>query len=244
MLGVTVAWLWQSGRIDALAGRIGHGLLQVTADAGFAVRAVYVEGRVSSTREELLTALRVDLGDPILAVDLARAQRALADLPWVAAASLERRLPGTLHIRLAERQPMALWQVNRRLVVIDGDGVVLADRDLGRFADLPIVVGENAPAQAPGLMAALARVPSVAAQVEAAVWMGDRRWDLKLASGIRVRLPELGFDQALLRLAEVATEDRLLDRNIVAIDLRLPDRLVVQTVALTVPPRKPGNRGT
>src|SRR3712207_7201936 len=50
-------------------------------------------------------------------------------------------------------------------------------------------------------------------------------------SGVDIRLPETDMGDALKHLAELEAKQPFLDRDIVAVDLRLPDRLVVQTTA-------------
>ncbi len=239
-IGVGSVWALRTGRIADAGDALGVGLVTLAADAGYRVGEVFVEGRIATERRDLLAALDVTLGDPIFGIDLARLRTRLERLPWVGGALVERRLPDVVYVRLTERRPMALWQHNQQVVVIDRAGEVLTDREIGRFAWLPIVVGAEAPGNAPALLADLARVPAIAQRVEAAVWVGNRRWDLKLTNGIRVRLPEDNIAAALARLGRAAARDALLDRDIVAIDLRLPDRLVVQTSSVVLPRPKAG----
>src|SRR3546814_7137808 len=99
-------------------------------------------------------------GRPILAIDPAAARAALEALPWVAAASVERQLPGTVYIRLTEREPLALWQDQGVIQVIDRDGAVIPGVEPRRFAHLPLVVGPDAPAHAERLIAVMDSEPS------------------------------------------------------------------------------------
>lgn len=222
-------WLWQTGHMARAAEVVASGTLELTADAGFKVREVLVAGRIASSRTDLVNAARVNVGDPILGIDLARIRSDLEDLPWVRAAAVERRLPDVLFISLTERQPLALWQHENRLSLIDREGTVLTNRNLERFGRMPIVVGGEARVRAAALLDDLATQPSIRDQLDAAIWVGNRRWDLQLKGGIRVRLPEEGVRPALARLADAVKVGGLLDRAVVAIDLRIPDRLVVQT---------------
>ncbi|CAK0761135.1 cell division protein FtsQ [uncultured Gammaproteobacteria bacterium] len=230
--GGTGFLLWKSGRLNGLANTAGEVLLQASAVAGLKVDEVLVEGRIGSDRTQLLNAIQAKRGDPILGIDLHQARADLEKLPWVVSATVERRLPDTLYIRLTERKPMALWQHDHKLVLIDRDGNILSDQGIERFARLPIVVGADAPANAPALLAMLAAEPVIAARVEAAVRVSGRRWDLRLDNGIDVRLPETDVPAALHRLAGLTASESLFDRDIVAIDLRLADRMVVRTNAV------------
>ena len=60
------------------------------------------------------------------------------------------------------------------------------------------------------------------------VRVGGRRWDLRMKNGITVRLPEQNVDRAWARLAEAEHRQKLLRRDVILIDLRLGDRMVVR----------------
>src|SRR3546814_9628127 len=70
---------------------------------------------VCSADLELLAALGIGRGEPILRFDPDAAHEAILALPWVKTASVERRLPDTIFVRIEERRPMALWQNERQL---------------------------------------------------------------------------------------------------------------------------------
>jgi cell division protein FtsQ len=97
-----------------------------------------------------------------------------------------------------------------------------------RFATLPLVVGKGAETRARDFLALLDRYPQVRSVTKAAIFVGERRWNLRLADGLDVRLPENDVGNALATLSKLDQEDKLFSRDIVAVDMRLPDRLVVQ----------------
>jgi cell division protein FtsQ len=68
----------------------------------------------------------------------------------------------------------------------------------------------------------------VRAVTKAAVLVGERRWNLRLKDGVDIRLPENDAGDALAALSRLNREDQLFSRDIVAVDMRLPDRLTVQ----------------
>ena len=105
---------------------------------------IEVEGRTTTDTATILAALGAHAGTPILAVNPARAKEQLEALPWVRSAAIERRLPGTIYVRLVERTPLAVWQHDGKQELIDRDGTVIPVSDLSRFARLPTVVGGDA----------------------------------------------------------------------------------------------------
>ena len=213
--------------------------LVASARVGLSVQQVLVDGRVETPAADVLHVLEVSRNAPILAFDPADAKAQLEKLPWVKTASVERRLPNIVYVRLVERQPLALWQRNGKLTLIDHDGVEIRGADLQRFASLPIVVGDGAPKHAADLLALVAKEPDLARRVTAAVRVSDRRWNLRLDLGggrtIDALLPETNPAAAWERLAELKRKQGLFDHNIIAVDLRFPDRLIVR-VAQPTPP--------
>ena len=112
--------------------------------------------------------------------------------------------------------------------MIAEDGAVLEPYLSSRFVSLPLVVGEGADTQARDFLAMLARYPQIRVQTRAAIFVGERRWNLRLKDGLDIRLPEHDVGNALAALSQLDEEERLFSRDIVAVDMRLPDRLVVQ----------------
>lgn len=210
--------------LDFVADR----MLDGTARLGLVVTDVKVEGRETTDRDTILAALGAAPGTPILAVSPTRAKGLLEKLPWVHSAVVERRLPDTLYVRLVERKPLALWQHNGKLELIDREGAVIPVTHLDRFAKLPMVVGEHAASHAAELLDILSTEPDLASRVSAAIRVGDRRWNLRIDNAIDVLLPADSPASAWAQLASLERSTAILKRDVQVIDVRLPDRLVVR----------------
>lgn len=237
-------WLWRGGWVARAAGAVTDQVIAASVRLNFTVQEVMVLGRRETARKDLLAALGVDRGTPILALDLDAARHRVERLPWIRAASIERLLPDTLVLRVTERRPLALWQNKSRFSLIDRDGAVIPDRHVERFAGLPVVVGKDAPAHAAELLATLGTQPSLMPRVKAAVWVGGRRWNVVLDNGIDVRLPEDDPGAAWARLAEFQRRHQVLARDIRVLDLRLPDRLIIRRPPRGDPAAKAPGRET
>lgn len=225
---VALGWVAVVGRGDDLGVRLG----EIAGRFGLHVRQVVVEGRTKTPDLVLHKALAVQTGDSILAVDLAAARARIEAVQWVAHATVARRLPGTILVRLEERSPFAVWQHDGRFVLIDREGNVVTDSDVAAFAhELPLVVGAGAPEAAAGLIDALNQQPSLLPKVSAIVRVGGRRWNIRTTTGTDVLLPEGAEGAALKRLAQIQASDGVLDRPLAAIDMRLPDRLTLRPLA-------------
>jgi len=232
------AWLaWRDGVFSDYLDDFDEIVLEATANRGFVVGEVLIEGRRETEREAALQALGIVRGDALFGVDLAQARLSLENLPWVERAWVERRWPDIVRVRLVEREPLAIWQNDRKFTVIDRAGRPLADADdlarkgNKRIETLPQVVGPEAPAHVGELLAALDGVPDIRRRFASASWVGDRRWNLRLDNGILVKLPEGDVRDALDRLSRTQAREKLFDRDLVEVDLRQGDRMVLRSGA-------------
>jgi cell division protein FtsQ len=200
----------------------------IANSAGFRIATVAINGRKQLTQDEVLAIGGVNGRSSLLFLDAATVRDKLKANPWIGEATVLKLYPGRLQIDITERTAFALWQRDGRLSVIADDGTVLEPYVARRFLALPLVVGKGAETRARDFLALLARYPQVQSVTKAAILVGERRWNLRLKDGLDVRLPENDAGNALAALSKFDKEDRLFSRDIVAIDMRLPDRLTVQ----------------
>lgn len=241
-IGVGGALGWRSGALQGATAGVQARIVAASAAFGLTVQDVLVEGRAETPRDDILAALALARGTPLLTVDPEAARARIEALPWVKTAVVERHLPDTIFVRLTERAPVALWQKDGKLALVDADGRVLTRDDLGRFRELPIVIGEDAPRAARSILGVLAAEPELYHRIEALTYVGARRWDVRLAGGIQIQLPESDPGRAWAKLADADRREQLLARDITAVDMRLPDRLVVR-LANPPPETKPARKG-
>lgn len=228
LLGVTAYGAIRGDHIDAIRGAIKDAGDAAANAAGMRIATVSLSGQRQVSREEIFAAAGVTDHSSLLFLDVAQARAKLEAIPWIAEATVRKLYPDRLQITVTEREAFALWQRQGKVSVIAADGTVLGAQVEPRLASLPFVVGNGAAAKARGFLAVLDRYPAIRDQVRASILVADRRWNLRLKNGIDVRLPDSGIEQALETLARFDREKSLLSRDIVAVDLRLPDRLTVR----------------
>ena len=195
---------------------------------GFHISEIALAGEREVSREDILALAGVTGRSSLLFLDAAQTRVRLLTNPWIAQAAVLKLYPGRLRIEIKERTAYALWQRDGRVYVIAADGTVLETFVPARFATLPLVVGEGAAHGAQDILDLLKRYPTIAKWVDASVLVAERRWNLRLKSGVEVLLPERDPAHALATLVELDSSKRLLSRDIVKVDLRLSDRVTVR----------------
>jgi len=223
------AWFFLSDADTHTSDWVNTKIVDATASLGFEVDNVMIEGRAYTDPEILKAIINVQKGEPLFAFDPSEAKKSIEEIAWVETAHVERRLPDTLYISLNERKPLALWQKDKKLKLIDQYGEVIPVTNLAPFKNLVIVLGENAPQNAEELFQQLVGEPEIFKRIESVGLIADRRWDVIFKNDLRVKLPEQDVAFAISRLAKAQTDDKILDKDLTGIDLRDPQRMIVST---------------
>lgn len=196
--------------------------------AGFKIASLEITGRRQLSEAEVLALAGITDRTSLLFLSVDDAQRKLEASPWIAQATIRKFYPGHLDVTITERNAYAVWQHSGELHVIAADGTVLGPLGDRKITGLPLVVGPGAATRARAIVTALEAQPVLREQLRAAVLVAERRWNLKLKSGLDVRLPEADFERALETLVALDRDRRILSRDLTAIDLRVADRVTVR----------------
>jgi cell division protein FtsQ len=107
----------------AAAGVVAFGMTRTPL---LDVDRVAVVGAVRTVPDDVIGAASIPSGQALLDVDLVAIERRVDDLPWVAAVDATRHWPGTVLIRVDERQPVAVVPTDaQEWAVLSGDGRLL-----------------------------------------------------------------------------------------------------------------------
>lgn len=230
IVGIVAAAVGGIAILLGVPAMAGQKAAEVAANAGFEVQKVEVRG---VERMDELPVYNIALGQvdrSMLSLDLPKVRDEMLKLGWVKDARISRRLPDTLVVDIVERDPVAVWQHDGQLHLIDVQGVVLQSVSTDAMPDLPLVVGPDANRQTAGLNKLMENAPALKPMLAGATWVGNRRWDLRFQSGETLSLPEgdRASATALVNFARMDGVNRLLGRGIVKFDMRDPDRFILR----------------
>ncbi|MER2264685.1 cell division protein FtsQ/DivIB [Methylobacterium oxalidis] len=244
---VAVTGFIASGRYEAFVAEHGRPLDIAARVAGFGVERVTISGISRMYEREVLQAAGIDGRSSVVFLDVNEVRERLMRVPLIASASVRKLYPNEIVINQVEREPAALWQKNGEISVIAADGTVIDTMRDDRYASLPLVVGEEANTRLGEYLALIGAAGALGERVKAGTFVSGRRWTLKL-DGVDVRLPESGAAAALARLVRLEREAKILEKDIIAVDLRMPDRVVVrlteEAAAVRAESQKKPKKGT
>jgi cell division protein FtsQ len=228
LMASAVTGLINGGHFETFRATYGEPRHVLARMLGLGVDHITISGIAELHEHEVLQAAGIDGRMSLAFFDAGAAREALEAQPLIREANVRKIYPGEISISITEREPYALWQKNGELFVISQDGTVIEQMRDARFVHLPLVVGDKANLKAREYVALLGEVGAMRNRIKGATLVSGRRWNVKFDNGVDVRLPENGAPEAMARLARLDKEQKILDRDVIAIDLRQEDRVTLR----------------
>jgi cell division protein FtsQ len=191
----------------------------------FQLRHVEVDGQRYVLPADILARLRVDTNTSVW-TDLGVLERRVAEHPQVRAVTIDRRLPGTLVVRLTENLPVALVPTRAGLAAVDAQGELLPIDPSRTDVDLPVL--QRADTALLALLSELRAVhPRLFDRIGTARHTGRDEVTFTLAS-LAVRAPA---GVSARRLADIIPVEQDLARRrarVAELDLRFRDQVIAR----------------
>ena len=228
VIGIIPLWFFNdNNHLHSLQSYFEISNLKISnLDSKIKLKEIHLIGRENISKELIIQELGLNSQTSMISINLKSLNEKLQAIKWVKSSIIERRLPDTIIIKLEEYKPFALLQVNDGHIVISSDGKRII-KDNGKFSYLPVINGNGSEKHASKMLDMLSSEPNLFHQVWAISFIGKRRWDVSLRSGIKIKLPEQNPLAAWTKLSEIDRLEAILSREFDVIDMRKSDHLVL-----------------
>lgn len=206
--------------------------LDLSAFIGLRIDDVYVEGRQNASAFQVAEVVKAKSGQPILAFNIDEIQEKLERIDWIKSAVVQRRLPGILYVKLNERKPIAVWNHQNQFFLVDTEGAAITPESLEKFKSLPLISGTDAAIHAPAIINVIDKFPEIRKSLTSISRIRGRRWDLVLAKGMVVKLPEENLEEALGKVSLLLEQKRINPDQVSVVDLRIPKQIILKLTNL------------
>jgi len=191
----------------------------------FLVNLLAIDGASPDLDAAIRTTLALPLPQSSLDLDLEAARAKIAQLSAVGDVAVRVQSGGVLQVTIQEREPAFVWRDGAGIWLIDDIGTPIAEiSDRNDRADLPLIAGDGAAKAIAEARQILTSAGPLLPRLRGLVRMGERRWDIVLDRDQRILLPVNQPVLALERLIALDQAQDLLNRDVLAIDLRLQAR--------------------
>lgn len=220
---------WMGGGLGAFGKKMDNGFTVILHSVGLTVDRIDVEGVDEKLKDKVLQEARLSPGQSMLSADPYAIRQRLEKMAVVGRVSVHRLWPNQVVIVAEAREPMALWRKDGQWSVIDQSGQAFAAAGAEQYLHLPRLDGEKAPEAAAHFISALSDFPELAARLESARRIGERRWDIRFKGGVELALPEDDhMKDALASVNLLHVQSRMLELAVTHIDARDPTHLALR----------------
>ncbi len=228
-------------------GMGGGGLLvKVTLDSNlFRIDTVQIEGPQRVSKDELLALADIGLGTSIFDLDLDMVGRKIEENPWVLTADVQRIFPRAVMVKVTEREPRALINLDY-LYYVDDHGDIFKVLEKNDSLDYPVITGISRafllehPDKTQSRLAGVARfIDRLSDRREftledvSEVHIGESEGIIlyTASGGVPIRMGDDGFEDKLNRLERIYGELKPRLPVLRYIDLQVMDRVIVKLEA-------------
>jgi cell division protein FtsQ len=106
----------------------------------FNAQKIRIDGIHRLSVEQVMNQAGIQKGMNVLSVNISLCRKHLLAHPWVAKASVQRRLPDTFHIRITEHEPIAVLDLGKQYI-LSSHGTIFKSWEAADPMDLPHVSG-------------------------------------------------------------------------------------------------------
>jgi len=215
-------------RRDAMFGHYLQARDMIAMQPAFMVGQLEINGATGTLDEDIREVLSLDFPISCFDLDAMQIRAAVLELDPVANVNVQMG-GGILQLDVTERVPAFVWRHEDGLDLLDATGALVRPIEARNDApNLPLILGQDVQdhmLQAQSIIDALA---PIAGRLRGLVRIGARRWDVVLDRDQTIALPADQPVPALLRVLALHEAEKLLDRDIQVVDLRLPRRPVMR----------------
>lgn len=195
---------------------------------GFVLQNVFLEGQDYTSSQDILKALGIKIGDPILLISVKEIKNNLEKLEWIKVAVVDREFPGNIYIGISERVPIGIGQYNKKLFLFDKEGKMINQKDLTPFLHLPVVISEDLGLYINNLYNIIRKDEALFKKITSVIRVSERRWNIRFQGDMEVKLPEYKIEETWNKLITLNKNNQLFNENILSIDLRVPSKIFVE----------------
>ena len=229
MLSIATYGLTNDNIREQFTTTLEEARMSIQSRPEFQVELMKVDGATQDVATQIRKTLNLTF--PLNSFDLVLEdiKDQIEQLESVKTAGIFLRAGGVLEVQIDERLPVVLWRTGPELEMLDEDGEragVITSR-LDRM-DLPLIAGEAAEEQIDEAMELYARAKPIHNRLRGLRRMGLRRWDMILDRGQTIQLPEENAVEALQRVLALNAAQKILDRDIVSVDMRDATRPILR----------------
>ncbi len=162
----------------------------------------------------------------LLSLKLKKIKEILEQEQWIKRVNAKKVYPSTLVLDIIENDPYAILRDNGKYYLVDIDGTIITEKNKDyELENFIIISGDESPPALKGIIKELnIHFSELISQLNKLDFVERRRWNITLKNNLLIKLPDSKIDTALKNLKDLFINEKVLQSNIIEIDLRIEGR--------------------
>jgi cell division septal protein FtsQ len=180
------------------------------------------------SEKEILSFFDLFIGKSILLIPIKKTSEEILAIQWIKNISIESDYKNTIKISLEEEVPLGIYYNNNQKILFSNNLKILEIMDnKKKFSGLITFYGKNSIYNSKALLLDLD--DKFKDSVERAIFIANRRWNLKLSNQILLKLPQNNIKEAIIRYKMIYKNSSNKDlKKIESIDLRILNQAIIK----------------
>ena len=188
---------------------------------------VWVTGLNNELKENIIIAIHHDIGDSINSINLNKIKERIDKLYWVKHSKVIIYPHGIMEILIDEYIPFAIFIDSENYFLVNKNGYKFLKIKENQYSNLFKISGEESLQSISDLKNLIYFIDSISLDLDEAVRIDSRRWDLFFNDDIHIKLPAVNSLPVLKKFINF-DYNSLEFNNIRFIDLRIPNRIIIK----------------
>ena len=191
------------------------------------VNEVWITGLNFEEKENIISSLKFNIGDPIYSIDLAEVKSRIDKLDWVNKVKVLAYPYGVIEIFIEEYKPFAVYNNAQEYFLINDEGFKFLKINKNEYKVHFQISGKDSLISLDDLKKLIQLFDNFNIKIDKVVRIDSRRWDFYFKNGLLIKLPA---KETFLVLKKFMNLDlNKMDYNkIGVIDLRIAERLIIE----------------
>ena len=188
---------------------------------------VWVTGLNNELKENIIKAVKYNIGDYVNIIDIKRIKERIDELNWIKSSKVIIYPHGIMEIIVEEYIPFAIYYDNEKYFLINKNGYKFIEINKKQYQNFFEITGKDSLDAINNLKDLVYYIYSSNLNLDKATRIDSRRWDLYFKNDMHIKLPA---DNSLSVLKKFINFDynNIEFKNINIIDLRIPDRMILK----------------
>jgi cell division protein FtsQ len=197
----------------------------------FIIDKIIIEGSIKSNQNKIKKDVE-EFSRYLIGLNSHDLKRILEENDWVKRTNIKKVFPSILIINIIENHPYAIYLDDGKSFLVDIDGEIITEINSDKYEDKLIFIrGEYSNLNLNKIIKDLNIIFSdLVNNIEELEYVEERRWNIKLKNNLIIKLPDEKIQKSLENLKKLFEDQKIMDSNIIEIDLRIHGRAAIKVL--------------